>query len=229
MKNIFFLINFIYISVMSQESYKISKRDQINPLEYSFYDQNPQNLRICTKNNTKESYYVMAANSKYVILLDNKNMALDITLSNKPVDLNGLLETELQEEIEKIDQDNINVKSKEILNRFNKKFNLNVTFDPSKEDVNIINDNVKKTVWNKENTFLLNFYMMTVFKLKYNIRYKFKKVETFNPFLFVCLDDGFEGTDFYRYLRSSDKKIYDFNNHIERLERMTRKWTPLNE
>jgi hypothetical protein len=41
--------------------------------------------------------------------------------------------------------------------------------------MDIIDDRMKKTVWNKENVFLLNFYLMEVTKRKFNFSWTFEK------------------------------------------------------
>lgn len=214
---------------MSQENFKLIKKDKLDSSKYSFYEQNPQNMRACTKNKEMEEYCVIAPDSNYVLLYNNKDEALNITLSNQNVDLGKLLETDYAEELINITPENVNDISEEILEKFNNNFSLSVNYNPTAQDIENINQQVKKTTWDKENIFFLNFYMMEVFRLKHNFNFKFTKVETFNPFFTVSLDDGFEGVNFYRYLRPTDRKFFNFDSYLDRLEKITRKWNPLDE
>lgn len=154
-------------------------------------------------------------NNNFFLLFDNKESALTFLNSEKNYDF-GLLETDFQEEIEKITPENIEEKSKGFLERFNKNFGLNVNYNPSESDFAIINDRVKKTVWNKENRFLLNFYMMEVTKRKFNYpEWKFEKIYAFNPF-YVPHYIGRDGTinTYYSNLDPKTRKYFDFKLYL---------------
>lgn len=213
MKYRFLFIIFIFslFKIMGQNKFEvIEKRDKIhNPLEFAFYDQNPTNFMVCTKHKEKELYYITPSSGHYALYVLSKELALNILHSNKNIDLGGILETDSQEEIEKITPENIEEKSKEILERFNKNFKLNVDYNPTEEDINKIDERVKKTTWNKENVFLLNFYMMEVTKRIFNFpNWTFYKVETFNPFFEVqYIGRSGYGEDYYKWL----KKRSQFN------------------
>lgn len=207
---------------MAQQDYRIIERysNEHQPNEFVFFDQNKENFRTCTKHKDKELYYIISPDGKYALYVTNKERASDILHYTGNIDLGGLLETDAQEEIEKITSENIEEKSKEILERFNTNFKLNVDYNPRDSDLEIIQDRIKKTQWNKENKFLLNFYLMEIVKRKINAKWIFEKVETFNPFYFpeysqtlvAETPDGqiqtmSSGNNFYSYLEK--KKFFD--------------------
>ena len=155
-------------------------------------------------------------NHKFFLLFDNVNDALEVLNSDNSIDLGELSETDFQEEIEKITPENIEKKSKEFLSRFNEKFKLNVDYNPSEDDIAKINERAKKTTWDKENRFLLNFYMMEVTKRKFNFpEWKFEKINTFNPF-YVPQYVGRNGSvnTYYSNLEPKTRKYFDFKLYL---------------
>lgn len=227
MKTIALLINLIYISTMGQQDYRVIEKfsDEHHPLEFAFYDQNKENFMTCTKHKEKELYYIIPAAGKYALYVDSKQKADDIIHSKGNIDIGGILETDSQEEIEKITPENIDEKAKGFLERFNKNFKLNVDYDPKENELDIIQEKIKKTTWNKENMFLLNFYLMEVVKRKINSQWTFEKVETFNPFYFPEYAETLvgetpegeiktmsSGNNFYSYLEN--KKYFDLKRII---------------
>ncbi|QQV03068.1 hypothetical protein [Chryseobacterium sp. FDAARGOS 1104] len=205
--------------MMSQQNkFKIIDRNsnEHNPYEFIFFGQNPETFKTCTKHKEKEIYFIVPWVGNYALHVYDKQYALDILNSNKPFFIGDILETDSQEEIEKITPENIEEKSKEFLNRFNKNFKLDVNYNPKEEDIDMIDERVKKTTWNTENIFLLNFYMMEVTKRKFNFSdWSFRKVYTFNPFNEVLYigRDGFANT-YYSWLDQKKKKYFDFRLYL---------------
>jgi len=194
---------------MNQKPYTIIKAhsDEHNPLEFEFFDSNLDLDRVCTKNKTKEIYYVRPVLGNYALYVYDKDEAIRILNSEEPVDLEGRLEIGSQDEIEKITPENIEQKSVEFLKRFNKNFKLNVSYTPTKDEMDLIDERMRKTVWNRENLFLLNFYWMEATKRKFNFSWTFRKVKTFNPFYEPEYVDRLGvGTSYYTFLRPSAKK-----------------------
>ncbi|WP_261511324.1 hypothetical protein [Chryseobacterium paludis] len=154
-------------------------------------------------------------NKKFFLMIDNEENALAFLNADEALDY-GLLETDFQEEIEKITSENIEKKAEEFLNRFNKKFQLDVNYNPSESDIEEIDRRVKKTIWDKENRFLLNFYMMAVTKRKFNFsEWKFEKINTFNPFYipqYVRRNGSFN--TYYGILNPKSRKYFDFKQYI---------------
>lgn len=184
--------------------------------DYEFFSQNFKTHRICTKHKQKKEFRIKADdNNNFVLLFDNEENAM--TFLNSEIQYNfGLPETDMQEELENISPENIEEKSKEFLVRFNNNFKLNVDYNPNEDDIKTINEKVKKTDWDKENRFLLNFYMMEVTKSKLNFpKWTFEKVNTFNPF-YVPLYVGKHNTEnsYYRLLDPKTKKYFNFKSYI---------------
>ncbi|MDQ1856098.1 hypothetical protein [Chryseobacterium sp. WLY505] len=201
--------------IMSQQSYKILSKQEHDPSNFIFFKQNQENFRTCTKNKDQEIYCIIPWIGNYLIYVNDKDEALKIIDSLKPLNL-GQLETDSQEEIEKITPENIEEKSKEFLDRFNKNFKLHVNYNPTEKDIDMIDERAKKTVWNAENRFLLNFYMMEVTKRRFNFPdWSFKKINTFNPFNEVLYigRDGFTNT-YYSWLEPNKKKYFDFRLYL---------------
>lgn len=195
---------------MGQKPYSIIKTnsDEHNPLEFIFFDSNLELSRVCTKHKTKEIYYVRPVLGNYALYVYDKDEAIRILNSEEPIDLEGKLESDSQEEIEKITPENIDQKSLEFLERFNKKFKLNVTYTPTEEEMDVIDERMRKTVWNKENIFLLNFYWMEATKRRFNFSWTFRKIKTFNPFYEPEYVDRLgTGTSYYTFLRPPVKKF----------------------
>lgn len=211
---------------MAQDKFKIIQRfsedlDSILKGDFEFYDQNETNYRICRYNSKTQEYILITTSSKYVLLTNDESFAKDILYSDNTVYLGGILETEEQGEIERITPENINEKSEEFLLRFNKNFKLNVDYYPKEMEIDSINKSVKNTKWNKENLFLMNFYMMEVCKRRYNYQWQFRKVNTFNSFyeVEVLENDGPSTINFYSFFNI--KSMYDFNKYIEFHKRFT--------
>lgn len=196
---------------MSQEPFKIIKRgsNEHNPSEFSFFAYNEDTSRNCTKHKTKEIYYVMSLLGGYALYVYNKEDAMHIVNSQEPVDLGGILETDAQEEIERITPENIDQKAVEFLERFNKKFKLNVNYTPDEKEMDVIDERIRKTTWSKEKIFLLNFYLMEVTKRKFNFVWTFDKVKTFNPFYIPeYVDREGIGSSYYTFLKPPAKKYF---------------------
>lgn len=221
-----FLLALSYINIMAQQNFKIietnyNQKDykKLIPqlLEFEFFNQNLITHRLCLKHKTKSEFKVTAeGNHKYALILDNENEAMKILNSEENIDIGGVLETDFQEEIEKITSENIEEKSKEFLMRFKEKFKLNVDYNPNEAEIAKINERAKKTVWNKENRFLLNFYMMEVTKRRFNFpEWKFEKVNTFNPF-YVPQYVGRNGSvnTYYSNLEPKTRKYFDFKLYL---------------
>lgn len=212
MKKFFLILSiFLNITIMSQEPFKIIKRgsSEHNPSEFSFFAFNEETSRNCTKHKSKEIYYVMSLLGGYALYVYNKEDAMHILNSQEPIDLGGILETDAQEEIEKITPENIDQKTVEFLERFNKKFKLNVNYTPDAKEMDMIDERMRKTVWNKENRFLLNFYLMEATKRKFNFSWTFDKAKIFNPF-YIPEYVGREGvgTSYYTFLNPTAKKYF---------------------
>jgi len=179
------------------------------PYKIVFFGQNKETLRTCTKHKTKDIYYVTPIIGNYALYVYDKDEAIRILNSKEPVDLEGRLETGSQEEIEKITPENIEQKSVEFLERFNKNFKLNVSYTPTEEEMDLIDERMRKTVWNKENIFLLNFYMMEATKRKFNFSWTFRKTKTFNPFYVPEYVDRLGlGSSYYTFLKPPAKKFF---------------------
>lgn len=194
---------------MGQKPYTIIKTnsDEHNPLEFEFFDSNLELARVCTKNKTKEIYYVGPILGNYALYVYDKDEAIRILNTEEPIDLEGRLESDSQDEIEKITPENIEQKSLELLERFNKNFKLNVNYMPTEEEMDVIDERMRKTVWNKENIFLLNFYWMEATKRRFNFSWTFEKVKTFNPFyVSEYINRSGIGTSYYTFLKPSAKK-----------------------
>lgn len=216
-KYLIIIFNLFIIYIMAQQEIKLVNLNEFTPYEYEFYKQNLSTHKTCGKHKEKDLYYIVPDNGQYAIILDNEARAKEILNSTENVNLGGVLETNLQEEMELITPDNINEKTKEILVRFNKNFKLNVNYNPSTKDTEFINKQVIKTAWNKENIFLLNFYMMEVTKRKYNYKdWCFQKINTFNPFYVIWYLNG-KGleSNYYKLLDSKTKKYFDFEKYLE--------------
>lgn len=211
---------------MVQQNFKIVETNyNLNDFEsirkdlmnYEFYQQNLDTYKTCTKHKEKSEFKLMANdNHKFFLLFDNVNDALEVLNSNNSIDLGEISETDFQEEIEKITPENIEEKSKEFLLRFNEKFKLNVDYNPSEDDIAKINERAKKTTWDKENRFLLNFYMMEVTKRRFNFpEWKFEKINTFNPF-YVPQYVGRNGSvnTYYSNLEPKTRKYFDFKLYL---------------
>ena len=195
---------------MGQKPYTIIKinSDEHNPSEFLFFAQNQETLITCTKHKTKELYYVRPIFGTYALYIYDKEEAIRILNSKEPVDLGGLLETGSQEEIERISPENIDQKSVEFLERFNRNFKLNVNYTPSEKEMDVIDERMRKTVWNTENVFLLNFYWMEVTRRKFNFSWIFQTVKTFNQFYVpeYVNREGI-GSSYYTFLRPPAKKF----------------------
>ncbi|GEN71301.1 hypothetical protein [Chryseobacterium lathyri] len=76
-------------------------------------------------------------NKKFFLLFDKEDNALEFLNSTEHYDY-GILETDLQDELEKITAENIDKKSAEFLSRFNKTFKLQVDYDPNESDFSTI-------------------------------------------------------------------------------------------
>ncbi|MEN5306320.1 hypothetical protein ABE425_02320 [Chryseobacterium cucumeris] len=205
------LLIFLNLSVMGQKSLKIMEwdSDEHHPNEFAFFAYNEETSRTCTKHKTKEIYYVRTMLGRYALYVYDKEEALKIVNSSEPIDLGGLLETKAQEEIEKITSENIDQKSVEFLERFNKKFKLNVSYTPSDKELDFIDKRIRKTTWNKENIFLLNFYLMEATKRKFNFNWTFQKILTFNPFYVPEYVDRIGiGSSYYSFLKPSAKNYF---------------------
>ncbi|MGG7466795.1 MULTISPECIES: hypothetical protein [Chryseobacterium] len=210
---------------MGQQNFKIVETNyNLNDFEavrkelqnYEFFKQNLNTHKTCTKHKEKSEFRVMAdGNKKFFLLFDKEDNALEFLDSTERYDY-GILETDLQEELEKITAENIDEKSAEFLARFNKAFKLQVDYDPNESDFSTINEKVKKTVWDKESRFLLNFYMMEVTKRKFNFpNWSFEEVNTFNPF-YVPLYVGRDGKpqSYNRLLDPKTRKHFDFKMYL---------------
>lgn len=219
------LFQFLYINFMAQQSFRIIETNYaLNDYEkiredlqnFEFFSQDLNTHKTCTKHKQKNEYRIKAdANTKFVLMFDDKDDALAFLKSSDKHDY-GLLETDLQEEIEQITPENIREKSEKILARFNEKFRLNVSYDPSDEDIARIDDRAKKTSWDKENRFLLNFYMMEVTKRRFNFsEWKFEKINTFNPF-YIPQFVGRNGNmnSYYSWLDPKKRKYFDFKLYL---------------
>ncbi len=196
---------------MGQKPYTIitTNSDEHNPKEFLFFDSNSEVSRVCTKHKTKEIYYVRPILGNYALYVYDKEEAIRILNSKEAIDLDGRLESDSQEEVEQITPDNIDQKSMEFLERFNKNFKLNVSYNPTEIEMDIIDDRIKKTVWNKENVFLLNFYLMEVTKRKFNFRWTFEKIMTFNPFYVPeYINSEGVGSSYYTFLKPPAKKFF---------------------
>ncbi|KKO89203.1 hypothetical protein AAW12_24070 [Sphingobacterium sp. Ag1] len=194
---------------MGQKPYSIIKTnsDEHNPYEFAFFESNLELSRVCTKHKTKEIYYVRPNLGNYALYVYDKDEALRILNFEEPIDLGGLLESDSQDEIEKITPENIEQKSLEILERFNKNFKLNVSYTPTEEEMDLIDERMRKTAWNKENVFLLNFYLMEATKRRFNFSWTFEKVKTFNPFYVPeYVNSSGVGTSYYTFLKPQAKK-----------------------
>lgn len=118
--------------------------------------------------------------------------------------------------MEKITSENIKKKSEEFLDRFNQNFKLEVNYNPSELEIDKIDERVKKTVWDKENRFLLNFYMMEVTRKKFNFpNWNFEKVNTFNPF-YIPRYVGRNGIEnnYYDLLDPKKRKYFNFRLYL---------------
>ncbi|MDN4011523.1 hypothetical protein QX233_03510 [Chryseobacterium gambrini] len=219
------LFPIIYMNLMGQQNFKIVETNyNLNDFEavrkelqnYEFFKQNLNTHKTCTKHKEKSEFRVMAdGNKKFFLLFDKEDNALEFLDSTERYDY-GILETDLQEELEKITAENIDEKSAEFLARFNKAFKLQVDYDPNESDFSTINEKVKKTVWDKESRFLLNFYMMEVTKRKFNFpNWSFEEVNTFNPF-YVPLYVGRDGKpqSYNRLLDPKTRKHFDFKMYL---------------
>ncbi|WP_312177515.1 hypothetical protein [Chryseobacterium sp.] len=225
MKNILFLFQLLFINTMAQNNYKIVKTnyDANNfesirnaMLEYDFYAQDQSTHRLCLKHKTKSEYKIVTDDSKnFFLVFNNEKDAMDILHSQESISV-GDIETDYQEEIEKITSENIAEKSKEFLKRFNENFKLDVSYDPTEGDIDKIDEKVKKTVWNKENRFLLNFYMMEVTKRKFNFdHWYFEQINTFNPFFvpqYIGRDQ--QPSSYYNLLETNKRNFFDFRLYV---------------
>ncbi len=183
---------------------------------FEFFRQNPDTHKTCTKHKEKDEFRVMASdNKKFFLTFDNEDKALAFLNSTETYDF-GILETDFQEELEKLTPENIETKSPEILNRFNAKFKLEVDYNPKESDFKIINERVRKTIWDKENRFLLNFYMMEVTKRKFNYsNWTFEVINTFNPFSIPQYigRDG-KAQSYYHFLEPKTRDQFDFKMYL---------------
>ncbi|WNI35974.1 hypothetical protein [Chryseobacterium sp. SG20098] len=196
---------------MAQQKFKIIKcnSDEHDPSEFAFFAYNEETSRTCTKHKTKEIYFIRTMVGTYALYVYNKEEAMRILNSQEPVDLNGILETASQEEVEKVTPENIDQKSVEFLERFNKNFKFNVTYTPDEKEMDFIDERIRKTVWNKENVFLLNFYLMEATKRKFNFNWTFQKILTFNPFYVPEYVDRMGiGSSYYSFLKPSAKNYF---------------------
>lgn len=213
------------MNLMAQQNFKIVEtKYDLNDFEairkdlqnFEFFRQNPNTHKTCTKHKEKAEFRVMAdGNKKFFLVFDKEDNAFEFLNSTEHYDY-GILETDLQEELEKITAENIDEKSAEFLARFNKTFKLQVDYDPNESDFSTINERVRKTVWDKESRFLLNYYMMEVTKRKFNFpNWSFEEVNTFNPF-FVPLYVGRDGKpqSYYRLLEPKTRKHFDFKIYL---------------
>ncbi|WP_426477469.1 hypothetical protein ACP3T3_19940 [Chryseobacterium sp. CBSDS_008] len=184
---------------------------------FEFFRQNPNTHKTCTKHKEKNEFRVMANdNKRFFLMFDKEDNALEFLNSMEPYDY-GMLETDFQEEIEKITAENIAEKSTEILARFNDKFKLKVDYDPTEVDIATINERVRKTVWDKENRFLLNFYMMEVSKRKFNFpNWSFEVINTFNPFSIPqYVGRNEKSQSYYSLLNPKSRKHFDFKMYLD--------------
>ena len=201
-----------------ETNYDVDNFEEIRKdlLNYEFYRQNLETHKTCTKNKLKDEFRVMIQdNKKFFLQFDNADNAITFLNSDDRIDFK-ILETDFQEEIEKITSENIEEKSKELLTRFNEKFKLNVNYEPNEDDIIKINDRAKKTTWDKENRFLLNFYMMEVTKRRFKFPdWKFEKIYTFNPF-YIPQFIGRNGSvnTYYSNLEPKTRKYFDFKLYI---------------
>lgn len=212
-------------SLMEQKPYKIIETNynlkdfdliRKDLQNYVFFNQNLDTRKTCTKHKEKNEFKIMADdNKKFFLLFDDQKEALEFLNSDTRQEY-GLLETDFQEEIEKITPENIEEKSKEFLVRFNHKFKLNVDYNPSEADIDIINERVKKTSWDKENRFLLNFYMMEVTKRKFNFpKWSFETINTFNPFYIPnYIGRAERGETYYNWLEPQKRKYFNFKFYL---------------
>ncbi|KKO89202.1 hypothetical protein AAW12_24065 [Sphingobacterium sp. Ag1] len=210
---------------MAQQNFKIVETNyDLNNFEairkdlqnFEFFKQNLNTHKTCTKHKEKDEFRVMASdNKKFFLSFDIEDNAMAFLNSMEAYDY-GILETDFQEELEKITPENIEIKSKDILARFNEKFKLGVDYNPEESDFATINERVKKTVWDKENRFLLNFYMMEVTKRKFKFpNWNFEVLNTFNPFLIPQYigRDG-KAQSYYRVLDPKARKHFDFKLYL---------------
>ncbi|MGK6342467.1 hypothetical protein ACMGDK_09525 [Chryseobacterium sp. DT-3] len=183
---------------------------------FEFFRQNLSTHKTCTKHKEKNEFRVMARdNKKFFLSFDKEDRALAFLNSTETNDY-GLLETDYQEELEKITPENIDTKSAEILNRYIMKFKLRVDYNPGESDFSVINERVRKTIWDKENRFLLNFYMMEVTKRKFNYsNWTFEVINTFNPFSIPQYigKDG-KAQSYYRLLEPKSRKHFDLKMYL---------------
>ncbi|MDR3023490.1 hypothetical protein [Chryseobacterium sp.] len=213
------------MNLMAQQNFKIVETNyNLNDFEairkelqnFEFFKQNLNTHKTCTKHKRKNEFRVMAdGNKKFFLLFDKEENALAFLNSMESCDY-GILETDLQEELEKITAENIDEKTVEFLARFNEKFKLQVDYDPNESNFSTINERVRKTVWDKENRFLLNFYMMAVTKRKFNFPdWSFEVINTFNPF-FIPLYVGrnSKSQNYYCLLDPKTKKYFDFKMYL---------------
>jgi hypothetical protein len=106
---------------MGQKPYKIITANRMSIiLKNLFFDSNAETSRVCTKHKTEEIYYVRPILGNYALYVYDKEEAIRILNSKETIDLGGRLESDSQEEIEQITPDNIDQKSTEFLERFNK-------------------------------------------------------------------------------------------------------------
>lgn len=220
-----FLVPLLYVNLMAQQNFKIVETNynlkdadliRKDLQNYEFYSQNVNTHKTCTKHREKSEFRIMADdNNKFVLIFDDEENAMNFLNSSSIIDY-GLLETDFQEEIERITPDNIEEKSKSFLKRFNDNFKLTVDYNPNEDDIANINERVKKTIWNKENRFLLNFYMMEVTKRRFNFTdWKFEKINTFNPF-YVPQYVGRNASvnSYYSNLDPKTRKYFDFKLYL---------------
>lgn len=214
------------MNLMAQQKFKIVQTNyNLNGFEaireelqnFEFFSQNLNTHKTCTKHKKKNEFRVMAdGNKKFFLLFDKGENALTFLNSMESYDYDGMLETDFHEELEKITAENIDEKSAQFLSRFNEKFKLQVDYNPEENDFTVINEQVRKTVWDKENRFLLNFYMMAVTKRKFNFpNWSFEVINTFNPF-FIPLYVGrnSKSQSYYRLLDPKTKKYFDFKMYL---------------
>ncbi len=224
-KIVLILFPIIHMNLMAQQNFKIVEtKYDLNDFEairkdlqnFEFFRQNLNTHKTCTKHKEKAEFRVMASdNKKFFLSFDNEDDAVAFLDSMESYDY-GLLETDFQEEVEKITPENVEEKAAEILARFNEKFKLDVDYNPKESDFAAINEKVKKSVWDKENRFLLNFYMMEVTKRKFGFpNWSFEVIHTFNPFL-VPQYIGRDGKpqSYYRLLEPKTRKHFDFKMYI---------------
>lgn len=219
------LFTLVYMNLMAQKNYKIvetnynlkdSELIRKDLQNYEFYSQNLETHKTCTKHKEKNEFKIIANdNNKFFLLFDNKEDAIKSLNTESTIDFR-LLETDFQEEIEKITPENIEEKSAEFLERFNEKFKLNVDYNPNEADIAKINERAKKTNWDKENRFLLNFYMMEVTKRKFNFsEWKFEQINTFKPFYVPkYVGRNASVSTYYSNLNPKSRKYFDFKLYL---------------